>query len=73
MSVKTLKTYQEQAVQELLMKSKLLLTKNIDKKTIIFQSPTGSGKTFMMSNYIRELINEMSDNDLCFLRISIGK
>jgi len=42
MSVKTLKTYQDQAVQELLMKSKLLLTKNIDKKTIIFQSPTGS-------------------------------
>lgn len=73
MSVKILKTYQEQAVQELLMKSKLLLTKNIDKKTIIFQSPTGSGKTFMMSNYIRELINELSDNDLCFLRISIGK
>lgn len=72
MAIKVLKRYQDEAIQELLMKSKLLLTKNIDKKTIVFQAPTGSGKTFMISNFIKELINDL-DDDLCFIWVSIGK
>ena len=73
MAIKVLKRYQDEAIQELLMKSKLLLTKNIDKKTIVFQAPTGSGKTFMMSNFIKDLINNLEDDDLCFIWVSIGK
>lgn len=73
MATKTLKTYQENAVDELVMKSKLLFAKNLDKKTIVFQSPTGSGKTFMMSHCISQLIEELRDDDVCFLWLSPGK
>ena len=72
MSLKSLKTYQEKAVEELIYKSKLLLEKDQDKRTLVFQAPTGSGKTFMMSNYIRELIDELERN-VCFIWVSIGK
>ncbi len=70
---KELKRYQEIAVDELVLKTKLLLAKNIDKKTIVFQSPTGSGKTFMASQYIVQLIDELKDQGLCFLWLSPGK
>jgi type III restriction enzyme len=73
MATKQLKKYQEQAVDELLLKTKLLLGKEIDKKTIIFQAPTGSGKTFMISQYIEQLIEELKNEDLCFLWLSPGK
>lgn len=73
MATKTLKQYQESAVDELVMKTKLLLSKKLDKRTIVFQSPTGSGKTFMMSQYIEQCIEEMKDQDLCFLWLSPGK
>lgn len=73
MSTRTLKRYQETAVDELVMKTKLLLSKNLDKRTIVFQSPTGSGKTFMMSQYIEQCIEEMKEQDLCFLWLSPGK
>src|SRR3989344_2817901 len=71
--IKELKKYQETAVDELILKSKLLLNKNLDKRTIVFQSPTGSGKTFMMSQYIIQLIEEMRDEYICFLWLSPGK
>jgi type III restriction enzyme len=73
MATKILKQYQENTVDELVMKTKLLLHKNVDKKTIVFQAPTGSGKTFMMSQYIEQMIEEMKDEDLCFLWLSPGK
>ena len=73
MSIKTLKRYQENAVEELLLKTRLLLEKNRDKRTIVFQSPTGSGKTFMMAKYIEQLIKEDEESDICFLWVSIGK
>jgi len=73
MSIKTLKRYQENAVEELLLKTRLLLEKKIDKRTIVFQSPTGSGKTFIMAKYIEQLIKENEDSDICFLWVSIGK
>jgi len=59
MATKQLRQYQEQAIEELILKSKLLFNKEIDKKTIVFQAPTGSGKTFMMSQYIEQLIEEI--------------
>ena len=70
---KELKRYQENAIEELILKTKLLFDKNIDKKTIVFQAPTGSGKTFMMSKYIEQIIEELEDKDLVFLWVSIAK
>jgi len=68
-----LKKYQEEAIEELILKTKLLINKKIDAKTIIFQAPTGSGKTFMMSKYIENIVEELEEQDLCFLWVSIGK
>jgi type III restriction enzyme len=72
MGIKTLKRYQEDAVEELINYSEKLIKKDREKQTIIFQAPTGSGKTFMMGSFIEQLINEMPNEDLCFLWISIG-
>lgn len=72
MGIKTLKRYQENAVEELLSYSEKLIRTNREKQTIVFQAPTGSGKTFMMGSFIEQLINEMPNDDLCFLWISIG-
>ena len=52
--MKELKLYQEEAVVELLTYSSLYF-KREGNETIVFQSPTGSGKTFMMAKYILEL------------------
>ncbi|MCL5666997.1 MAG: DEAD/DEAH box helicase family protein [Patescibacteria group bacterium] len=73
MATKQLKQYQETAVDELVVKTKLLLGKNVPNRTIVFQSPTGSGKTFMMSQYICQLIDELKDLELCFLWLSPGE
>jgi len=72
MASKELKRYQERAVEKLTTYAKELLESKKSKKTIVFQSPTGSGKTFMMSAFIEELIASCEDMDLCFLWISIG-
>lgn len=42
-------------------------------KTIVFKSPTGSGKTFMISSMIDELVKENEEKDFCFVWASIGK
>lgn len=73
MSIKQLKRYQEKAVDKLLSRTKELLSENLDKRTIVFQAPTGSGKTYMMSQYIEQIIDELKDDDLCFLWLSPGK
>ena len=45
-----LKTYQEDAIDDLLDKAKKLL--NIaDGKKLVFKAPTGSGKTIMMAEF----------------------
>ena len=73
MAIKQLKEYQDKAVKKLLSRTKELFAENLDKKTIVLQSPTGSGKTFMMSQYIEQLIDELKDEDFCFLWLSPGK
>ncbi len=70
---KELKGYQEKAVDKLVARTKELFRDKSDKRAIVFQAPTGSGKTFMMSQYIAQLIDEMKDEDLCFLWLSPGK
>jgi type III restriction enzyme len=67
------KRYQEKAVEKLVKYTKEFFEEKKDKATIIFQAPTGSGKTFMMSRYIEDIIKEYEDkDDVCFLWISIG-
>ena len=70
---KELKKYQQDAVDELLCKANLLLKKDVSNKTIVFQSPTGSGKTLMMSRFIEDFIEKQREREICFLWISIGK
>ena len=68
-----LKTYQEKAIDKLISRTRELLSDDIKNKTIVFQSPTGSGKTLMMAEYIANILDELDDVDLCFLWVCIGK
>lgn len=73
--IRILKQFQENAVQAILAGAKYKLTSQ--NKIFVFKSPTGSGKTFMMSQVVARMAD--SDNvdfnlmDLCFLWVSIGK
>ncbi len=67
-----LKNYQEKAIKQLYQQT-VLIYDNDDQEldnTIVFQSPTGSGKTVILTKYIEEMCNKF--NDICFLWISIG-
>ena len=68
-----LKKYQEKALNELVSNSNLCLDREGEGEIIIFQSPTGSGKTVVMASYIEQLIKERPKDDLCFLWLSVGK
>lgn len=71
-----LKHFQEKAVNQLVESAKVFLTADETGQKIIFQSPTGSGKTIMMANAIVQLIEECKTNintDVAFLWLSIGK
>lgn len=70
---KELKKYQEKAVDKLISRTKELLKDNKENPIIVFKAPTGSGKTFMMSQYILEIIEELRGIDVCFLWLSPGK
>ncbi len=58
-----LRNYQENAIKEILEKSKEFLQKN-RPKTIVFQSPTGSGKTIMIAELLKRLcsLSEFKDS-----------
>ena len=66
-----LKTYQRDAVDEI----KELFDFYFDKKEkiIVFKSPTGSGKTLMISSVIEEEVAERENDNFCFVWASIGK
>ncbi len=66
-----LKTYQRDAVDEI--KEYFDLNFNKTGKKIVFKSPTGSGKTFMISSVIEEEIAEREEDNFCFVWASIGK
>ena len=69
----TLKPFQIDANKKL-MNEFLHNWKKEGRHTITFQSPTGSGKTVMMAQFVRDLANDprLSDADLSFLWASIG-
>ena len=52
-----IKDYQDIAVQKLLSRSKELLAQNGVKK-IIFKAPTGSGKTIITAEFIKQLVDD---------------
>lgn len=52
-----LKTYQENAIDDLLVKTKKLLGYDGNKK-LVFKSPTGSGKTIIMAEFLKQLVND---------------
>ncbi len=52
-----LKTYQEDAIDDLLDKAKKLLNM-ADGKTLVFKAPTGSGKTIMMAEFLKQLVDD---------------
>lgn len=52
-----LRDYQNAAIKKLLARSKELLAQNGEKK-IIFKAPTGSGKTIMMAEFLKQLIDD---------------
>ncbi len=52
-----LKIYQENAVNDLLEKSKKLLGYSGNKK-LVFKAPTGSGKTIMMAEFLKQLVED---------------
>lgn len=72
---RTLKQFQENAVQAILAGAKYKLTSQ--NKVFVFKSPTGSGKTFMMSQVVARMADsanaDFNTMDLCFLWVSIGK
>ena len=62
-----LKDYQRRAVDELISNSFRLL-KNNQNSRLIFKSPTGSGKTIMMAEFIKELtVNNYTNKELSFI------
>lgn len=67
-----LKNYQHKVVNQLLDYTNLTLKYENNNKTIVLQSPTGSGKTFMLASYIERLCNENKEESFCFIWISIG-
>ncbi|MBP8994378.1 MAG: DEAD/DEAH box helicase family protein [Bacteroidales bacterium] len=67
------KEYQVNAIGQLVKSVSELLAKDTNNKVCVFQSPTGSGKTVMVAKFIEEIIKELSETDLCFLWVSIGK
>jgi len=52
-----LKTYQENAIDDLLTRTKRLLGYSGSKK-LVFKSPTGSGKTIMMAEFLKQLVDD---------------
>jgi type III restriction enzyme len=52
-----LKIYQQNAIDELLTKAKKLLSLGGGKK-LVFKAPTGSGKTIMMAEFLKQLVDD---------------
>jgi len=54
-----LKNYQEHAIEELLAKSKKLISYT-DAKRLVFKAPTASGKTIMVAEFLKQLCEDGS-------------
>ncbi len=68
-----LKPFQIEAIEKL-MDEFLHKWKKESRQSIRFQAPTGSGKTVMMAQFVKDLTNHpfLSEEDFAFLWVSIG-
>lgn len=65
--------FQQAAIEELLEKFKTLWATKNNKLDLVFKSPTGSGKTFMVTSFINELNNQPDWNfDKAFVWITFS-
>lgn len=60
----TLRNYQTSAVTELLEKTFRLLSLGERRKVLVFDSPTGSGKTVITAEWLKQLMEQLPDSDL---------
>ena len=65
----TLKNYQKTAIDKLLKLTRVLLEKE-GKRVCVFKAPTGSGKTIMIAEYLKNLSDEQLPTKYAFLWIS---
>ena len=62
-----LKNFQNKAINKLIENTKELLNSSTNSN-IIFKSPTGSGKTIMVAEFIHRLIKDkISNKEICFI------
>jgi len=73
MSVLSPLGFQREAVDKLVISFKKLWRTGNNKLPLVFKSPTGSGKTFMMTNFINELNNQPDwDEDKAYIWITFS-
>ena len=64
----TLFQFQEDAVSELVKNFKTLWASGQQRVPLIFKAPTGSGKTIMMAQFLKDLARDPQfDVDKCFV------
>ena len=69
-----LKPFQEKAIAKLRDQFLDLWSSSSDQTPIVFKSPTGSGKTVMLAQFLRDIISDprFVGNDVAFLWMSKG-
>jgi type III restriction enzyme len=68
-----LRNYQEKHIQELTDKVNNLLNTDYNK-ICVFKAPTGSGKTIMMADFIKRLVDNRADGkEIAFIWITVHK
>jgi len=65
-----LKEYQENAVNKLVKKYNSQKEEETPDNFIIFKSPTGSGKTIMMAEFLKRIISNNNDNNSVFIWVA---
>ena len=66
--------YQVDAVLDLVKHTKNLLEANITFPSLVFKAPTGAGKTFICSDFIKKITNDPAvENDFSFIWIAPNK
>ncbi len=69
----TLFPFQEDAVSALVSKFKTLWAEGSQGAPLVFKAPTGSGKTVIMAEFLRDLARDPQfDVDKCFVWVSFG-
>lgn len=66
-----LKQYQVKAVSELMKQARTLLSTPGSNKVCVLKAPTGSGKTIVMADFLRQLVDETLPNNYIFVWTSL--